>query len=367
MKSCEEGVARGVQRTDPQNFSISLQAPWLTSIYDPDTFLPHTRRPSVCLSLDPSASATLRRQHVGAQDAHHQPTLGRQAHSHAIFHARTGRLERRLVRCGTDALAAPLALARALRAAQCAHPARHAQHGHAHAFVSWRLTTSLERKTRRVCSSRQTRSRSSSRAENDGSAQGLDGHQIPSERIVVGGFSQGGRAIALLTGLTNQIAVAGVAALSTWLPLRAKIAALRAPTSKNLKVFQAHGDADQVVKYDRNILARAVRKALEPRAGLGRGLLARGESGAVDGDDDFSDVFVGLHLVVGFLDVVPRVDLVDDELAVVLSGVVGASAGDEAFEAVLLNKALDELALVLETARAKGGAFDPEALEEELG
>lgn len=111
------------------------QAPWLTSIYDPDTFLPHTRRPSVCLSLDPSASATFRRQHVGAQDAHHQPTLGRQAHSHAIFHARTGRLERRLVRCGTDALAAPLALACALRAAQCAHPARHAQHGHAHAFV----------------------------------------------------------------------------------------------------------------------------------------------------------------------------------------------------------------------------------------
>ncbi len=87
------------------------------------------------------------------------------------------------------------------------------------------------------------------KAENDGTAQGLDGHQIPSERIVVGGFSQGG-AIALLTGLTNQNAVAGVAALSTWLPLRAKIAALRAPTSKNLKVFQAHGDADQVVKYE---------------------------------------------------------------------------------------------------------------------
>lgn len=87
------------------------------------------------------------------------------------------------------------------------------------------------------------------KAENDGSAQGLDGHQIPSERIVVGGFSQGG-AISLLTGLTNPNAVAGVAALSTWLPLRAKMATLRTPTSKNLKVFQAHGDADQVVKYE---------------------------------------------------------------------------------------------------------------------
>lgn len=87
------------------------------------------------------------------------------------------------------------------------------------------------------------------KAENDGSAQGLDGHQIPSERIVVGGFSQGG-AISLLTGLTNPNAVAGVAALSTWLPLRAKIATLRTPTSKDLKVFQAHGDADPVVKYE---------------------------------------------------------------------------------------------------------------------
>ncbi|KAJ1030758.1 hypothetical protein NDA18_001994 [Ustilago nuda] len=87
------------------------------------------------------------------------------------------------------------------------------------------------------------------KAENDGTAQGLDGQQIPSGRIVVGGFSQGG-AISLLTGLTNPNAVAGVAALSTWLPLRAKIATLRTPTSKNLKVFQAHGDADPVVKYE---------------------------------------------------------------------------------------------------------------------
>ncbi|SJX60160.1 related to lysophospholipase [Sporisorium reilianum f. sp. reilianum] len=87
------------------------------------------------------------------------------------------------------------------------------------------------------------------KAENDGTAQGLDGQNIPSERIVVGGFSQGG-AISLLIGLTNPNPVAGVAALSTWLPLRAKIATLRTPTSTSLKVFQAHGDADQVVKYE---------------------------------------------------------------------------------------------------------------------
>lgn len=87
------------------------------------------------------------------------------------------------------------------------------------------------------------------KAENDGTGKDLNGQKIGSDRIVVGGFSQGG-AISLLAGLTNPAAVAGVAALSTWLPLRAKIAAIRAPTSSGLKVFQAHGDADPVVRYE---------------------------------------------------------------------------------------------------------------------
>ncbi|KAN0066495.1 hypothetical protein ACQY0O_000589 [Thecaphora frezii] len=86
-------------------------------------------------------------------------------------------------------------------------------------------------------------------AEEEGTASGLDGHKIPSSRIVVGGFSQGG-AISLLTGLTNPSPVAGVVALSTWLPLRAKIASLRHQTSNNLRIFQGHGDADPVVRYD---------------------------------------------------------------------------------------------------------------------
>lgn len=85
-------------------------------------------------------------------------------------------------------------------------------------------------------------------SEVDGTGKGLDGHKIASDRVVVGGFSQGG-AIALLTGLTNPAPVAGVVALSTWLPLRAKIASLRAETSSNLRVLQAHGSADPVVQY----------------------------------------------------------------------------------------------------------------------
>lgn len=83
--------------------------------------------------------------------------------------------------------------------------------------------------------------------ELNGTAPGLDGHSIPSSRIVVAGFSQGG-AISLLTGLTSPVPLAGIAALSTWLPLRAKIVSLRKNQAK-FPIFQAHGTSDQIVDY----------------------------------------------------------------------------------------------------------------------
>ena len=42
---------------------------------------------------------------------------------------------------------------------------------------------------------------------------------VPSERIVIGGFSQGG-ALSLFSSLRTPHQLAGVAALSCWLPLR---------------------------------------------------------------------------------------------------------------------------------------------------
>lgn len=48
---------------------------------------------------------------------------------------------------------------------------------------------------------------------------------IDPRRIVLGGFSQGG-AMSLLTGLTGERKLAGVAVLSGWLPLRAKFKAV---------------------------------------------------------------------------------------------------------------------------------------------
>lgn len=45
---------------------------------------------------------------------------------------------------------------------------------------------------------------------------------IPANKIVVGGFSQGG-AIAVLLGLKTERKLAGIAALSTWVTLNHKI------------------------------------------------------------------------------------------------------------------------------------------------
>ena len=50
---------------------------------------------------------------------------------------------------------------------------------------------------------------------------------INAGRIVLGGFSQGG-AMALLTGLTTERQLAGIAVLSGWLPLRNKIKSVSA-------------------------------------------------------------------------------------------------------------------------------------------
>ena len=47
-------------------------------------------------------------------------------------------------------------------------------------------------------------------------------------RIVLGGFSQGG-VISLVTGLTGERKLAGLMGLSTWLPLRNKLKTVSAP------------------------------------------------------------------------------------------------------------------------------------------
>jgi phospholipase/carboxylesterase len=69
---------------------------------------------------------------------------------------------------------------------------------------------------------------------------------IPCERIVLAGFSQGG-AVAYTAGLTHPYKLAGIVALSTYLPAPALIEASDTTANRDTPVFIAHGDDDSVV------------------------------------------------------------------------------------------------------------------------
>lgn len=70
---------------------------------------------------------------------------------------------------------------------------------------------------------------------------------IPHDRIMLGGFSQGG-ALSLYSALTYPKKLAGVIALSCWLPLHKKFpATLANEENKKLPILQCHGDQDFVV------------------------------------------------------------------------------------------------------------------------
>ena len=69
---------------------------------------------------------------------------------------------------------------------------------------------------------------------------------IPAENIVLAGFSQG-CAMALHTGLRFPKRLAGIMALSGYLPLAETLPAERTPANANTPVFMAHGTADPVV------------------------------------------------------------------------------------------------------------------------
>ena len=71
---------------------------------------------------------------------------------------------------------------------------------------------------------------------------------MPSERIVLAGFSQGG-AIALYAGLRHAERLAGIMALSTYLIAPDKLAAEVSAANRNVPIFMAHGTADPVVRF----------------------------------------------------------------------------------------------------------------------
>lgn len=87
---------------------------------------------------------------------------------------------------------------------------------------------------------------------------------IPSERIVIGGFSQGG-AMSLFSGLTSKVKLAGIMAMSAYLPLSLKFADLvpKPEVNKDTPILMAHGTVDPVVNFQLG------KKSCEMLKGLG--------------------------------------------------------------------------------------------------
>jgi phospholipase/carboxylesterase len=69
---------------------------------------------------------------------------------------------------------------------------------------------------------------------------------IVSSRIVLAGFSQGG-AIALATGLRRAQPLAGLIALSTYLPIAESSIAESTQEGRSMPIFMAHGSLDPIV------------------------------------------------------------------------------------------------------------------------
>jgi phospholipase/carboxylesterase len=84
---------------------------------------------------------------------------------------------------------------------------------------------------------------------------------IPAARIVLMGFSQG-CAMTLLTGLRHPERLAGLVALSGYLPLAETTAAERSAANAALPIFQAHGRHDPVIPIARALASRDALQAL---------------------------------------------------------------------------------------------------------
>jgi phospholipase/carboxylesterase len=80
---------------------------------------------------------------------------------------------------------------------------------------------------------------------------------IAAERIVLAGFSQGG-AVALQTGLRFPRKLAGIMALSCYLPLAESLATEASPENRKTPIFMAHGAQDGVIALEMATVSRDI-------------------------------------------------------------------------------------------------------------
>jgi phospholipase/carboxylesterase len=84
---------------------------------------------------------------------------------------------------------------------------------------------------------------------------------IAAERILLAGFSQGG-AVALQTALRYPEKLAGILALSTYLPLAATLAAEASAANRAIPILMCHGRADPVLPMVLGLASRDQLQAL---------------------------------------------------------------------------------------------------------
>jgi len=83
---------------------------------------------------------------------------------------------------------------------------------------------------------------------------------IATERVVLAGFSQGG-ATALHVALRHPARLAGVLAMSCYLPFPAKLASEKSAANADLPILMCHGSRDPVVHVGMGLEARDELKA----------------------------------------------------------------------------------------------------------
>jgi phospholipase/carboxylesterase len=83
---------------------------------------------------------------------------------------------------------------------------------------------------------------------------------VPASRLVLAGFSQGG-AVALHAGLRFPERLAGLLALSCYLPFPSSLAAEKSAANSNVPILMCHGRTDPVVHVGMGLEARDALKA----------------------------------------------------------------------------------------------------------
>ncbi len=83
---------------------------------------------------------------------------------------------------------------------------------------------------------------------------------IDTRHIVLAGFSQGG-AIALQTGLRFDKPLAGVMALSTYLPLAGSLASEKSAANAAVSILMVHGEHDEMISLDRAMKSKELIQA----------------------------------------------------------------------------------------------------------